>query len=169
MNSSILKDYKDYFSKSDISPEINSSNSAPISQEKTEQIIINYNETCKIELSYNEPSKYKIICKNCNNFPMISFSDNYTLNLLCDCKSKKNIDFVFFIKNYIIIGDIKSKIFIENYCFCGTHAKYYTYICQSCTKNFNKISGMNLCEDCIKNNSSHSHHDTIYRNDKKYL
>ena len=172
MNSSILKDYKDHISKSDISREINNSNSASIPQEKSEKIIIIINETCKINLSYNEPSKYKIICKNCNNFPRISFNNDYTLNLLCDCKSKKNIDFDFFIKNYIIKDDInlesqiKSKIFIENYCFCDTHAKYYTYICESCTKNFNKISGMNLCEDCIKNNSSHSHHDTIYRNDK---
>jgi Leucine-rich repeat (LRR) protein len=172
MNSSILKDYKDHISKSDISREINNSNSASIPQEKSEKIIIIINETCKINLSYNEPSKYKIICKNCNNFPRISFNNDYTLNLLCDCKSKKNIDFDFFIKNYIIKDDInlesqiKSKIFIENYCFCDTHAKYYTYICETCTKNFNKISGMNLCEDCIKNNSSHSHHDTIYRNDK---
>ena len=68
--------------------------------------------------------------------------------------------------NINLESQIKSKIFIENYCFCDTHAKYYTYICETCTKNFNKISGMNLCEDCIKNNSSHSHHDTIYRNDK---
>ena len=52
MNSSILKDYKDHISKSDISREINNSNSASIPQEKSEKIIIIINETCKINLSY---------------------------------------------------------------------------------------------------------------------
>ena len=178
MSTSILKDYNQYLSKSsfssknDISSELNTTNCANDSQEKTNLINVISNDTIKINFSYNEPSKYKIICKNCNNFPQMFFNDNYTLNLLCNCKSKNYVDFDFFINNYIIKDDINlesqisSKIFVENYCFCDTHTKYFSYICDSCTRDFNKICGMNLCEDCIKSDNKHINHITFFRNDK---
>ena len=106
-------------------------------------------------------NNYKLICKSCNNFPQISFNKNNTLNLVCDCKTVENMEYNYFIDNYIfksIENQNESKIIIENYCFCEVHYKPYTYYCEDCTKTYNKICGRNLCDDCIKEKNLHSGH-----------
>ena len=83
MNSSILKDYKQYISLNNSSQEKNEiNNSNNLSQlnltnsgnsETTHLILFNsQNNTIKINYTFNESSKYKIICKNCKNFPKIN-------------------------------------------------------------------------------------------------
>ena len=178
MSSSILKDYMQYLSSDSLSPKNESfkekeSNSKNDSQEKSQQFLKDSSEhTVVINFSYQETYKYKIICKNCQNFPQISLNDNYTLNLICNCKSKTGVKFDYFIDNYIVkdnislLSQINSKIFVENYCFCETHDRPFSYYCDSCSRDFNKISGFNLCEFCIKDNNLHINHILIFSKNK---
>ena len=112
MSSSILKDYKQYLSSDSLSQKNKSyneieSNSKSDSKEKSQQFLKNSSDhTLVINFSYQETYKYKIICKNCQNFPQISLNDNYTLNLICNCKSKTGVKFDYFIGNYIVKDNI---------------------------------------------------------------
>ena len=178
MSSSILKDYKQYLSSDSLSQKNKSyneieSNSKSDSKEKSQQFLKNSSDhTLVINFSYQETYKYKIICKNCKNFPQISLNDNYTLNLICNCKSKTGVTLDYFIDNYIVkdyinlISQISSKIFMENYCFCEVHTRPFTYFCDSCSRDFNKICGFNLCESCVKDNNLHINHILIFSQNK---
>ena len=105
MSSSILKDYQEYLSvytisrKTESSKE-NESNYIPDEDDKKIQIVVSNSKgnTIRINFSYHQIYKYKIMCKNCKNFPHISINDNYTLNLLCNCKSLVTVDFDFLYK-----------------------------------------------------------------------
>ena len=107
-------------------------------------------------------SNYRIICKNCNNFTQIIFNENNTLNILCDCKKIENMEYNYFMHNYIVKNLIKneneSKIIVDNYCLCEIHYKPYYYFCEDCSKTYNKICGRNLCDDCIREKNLHSNH-----------
>ena len=161
MSSSILKDYMQYLSSDSLSPKNESfkekeSNSKNDSQEKSQQFLKDSSEhTVVINFSYQETYKYKIICKNCQNFPQISLNDNYTLNLICNCKSKTGVKFDYFIDNYIVkdnislLSQINSKIFVENYCFCETHDRPFSYYCDSCSRDLVDLIYVNFVSKII--------------------
>ena len=106
--------------------------------------------------------KYIIMCKECYFFPQIIFDGSNKLNIKCNCKEITDMDYEYFIKEYIIKNksqnQLYSKIIIENYCFCERHNKPYTYFCWSCNKKFDKICGVNLCDDCVRDTILHSNH-----------
>jgi len=153
-----------------------------VNNEKTRLIInqesTSYNSICSINFSNSNKSNisskfyqieksklknnYRIICKNCNNFTQIVFNENITLNILCDCKKIENMEYNYFIHNYIVKNLInngnESKIIVDNYCLCEIHYKPYNYFCEDCSKNYNKICGRNLCDDCIREKNLHSNH-----------
>ena len=128
------------------------------------------NKTNKSNLSnkfyQEEKSKiknnYRILCKNCYNFTYIIFNENITLNILCNCKKIENMEYNYFIHNYIVKNLVKneneSKIIVDNYCFCEIHYKPYQYFCEDCSKSYNKICGRNLCDDCIRDKNLHTNH-----------
>ena len=188
-SSSHLKEYREHLSQNEISQAKNSNSQENNINNSANTIKINLNQISENNISsnnapnninisskiyQNEKSKslnnYKIICKNCCNFPFISFNKEEYLNVLCDCKNISYMDYDFFIKNYIVkdtFGNLenknnKTKILIENYCSCEIHCKPYLYFCKSCSESQNKICGLNLCEDCIKEKSLHSKHIIFY-------
>ena len=105
----------------------------------------------------NSLNNYKIICKNCSNFPYISFNKEQNLNVICNCRNKSQMDF-----DYNFENKSNTKIIIENFCQCEYHYKKYLYFCETCSEGLNKISGLNLCEDCIKERNLHSKHIIYY-------
>ena len=189
-NSSILQENNEHISSYEYTIQENSINNSDvnnniysgINNEKTGLIInhesisdnsinsINISNSNKSNLSskfyQKEKSKsqnhYRIICKNCYNFTQIIFNENNTLNILCDCKKIENMEYNYFINNYIVKNLIKneneSKVIVDNYCFCELHYKSYHYFCEDCSKTYNKICGRNLCDDCIREKNLHLNH-----------
>ena len=118
-------------------------------------------ETSKKENVIKE-KKYIIMCKECCFFPQIFFNENNTLNIKCNCKEITDMEYGRFIKEYIIKNKsqnlLYSQIIFENYCFCEIHNKPYTYFCWTCNKKYDKICGVNLCDDCVRDTILHSNH-----------
>ena len=136
----------------------NSINSINISNSNKSNLSSKFYQKEKSKLKSN----YRIICKNCYNFTQIIFNENNTLNILCDCKKIENMEYNYFMHNYIVKNLIKneneSKIIVDNYCLCEIHYKPYYYFCEDCSKTYNKICGRNLCDDCIREKNLHSNH-----------
>ena len=136
----------------------NSINSINISNSNKSNLSSKFYQKEKSKLKSN----YRIICKNCYNFTQIIFNENNTLNILCDCKKIENMEYNYFMHNYIVKNLIKneneSKIIVDNYCLCEIHYKPYHYFCEDCSKTYNKICGRNLCDDCIREKNLHSNH-----------
>ena len=112
--------------------------------ERLNKSIIDLSVTFNENKNFKNLNTYIIICKSCGNFPHISFNENFTLNLLCNCKQEKGIGFDYFINEYLI--KIKKRIIsnfiVEKYCFCDIHNKLYSYHCETCSKTYDKICGM---------------------------
>ena len=198
-SSSIFQEYKEYLSFNHSSQDTNSINNSKVlnkcsnnpeyekdcsliqnlenNQSKSHNTIESIQKKSDINLSskmyQHEKSKssilYKIICKNCCNFPLILFNKINKMDLRCNCKSIKDMEYDYFIENYIVKDNLKNiskKILIDNYCFCEIHLKPYSYFCESCSNSLNKISGLNLCEDCLREKNIHSKHE-VYFSDYK--
>ena len=106
---------------------------------------------------------YKITCKNCNQFPSISFNDDYTMDLECICCLQKNIGAEYFLKNYIVKQDNNNDTILnllakKNY-ICITHSEKYFYYCVDCYRN--------LCTQCIGKSRSHYYDLKIILNGKE--
>jgi len=130
-SSSHLKEYREHLSQNEISQAKNSNSQENNINNSANTIKINLNQISENNKSFNnapnninisskiyqnEKSKslnnYKIICKNCCNFPFISFNKEEYLNVLCDCKNISYMDYDFFIKNYIVkdtFGNLENK------------------------------------------------------------
>ena len=122
------------------------SNDGVNKQAKTQNYIKNESD---IQDNYNH---YLFLCRKCHQIPMITFTENYLINLECDCSHYINIDINHIIEDYMV--DEQSNNKISNNCKCKRHSlKYYAY-CDDCSND--------ICEQCLsKEEELHSTHTLL--------
>ena len=147
---------------------INSSNNYDSLQEEGNiSFQQNYNENIETKIEDNESDNnnsqidHKIICEECYKFPKIYLNnEKYLINLECDCKEYKNIDWKYFKKNFVkderkySFNNLSDKIKFDSYCQCDEHLEEtYTYFCEDCE--------INLCRKCYTEKKQHDNHTII--------
>ena len=76
-----------------------------ISNKKNENILVNNYDTI-----FLGKTNFHFVCKNCNRTPKITFINNFTLTVECDCGIFKNSQLELFIEKYINCNDLNKKI-----------------------------------------------------------
>ena len=120
-----------------------------ISNKKNENILVNNYDTI-----FLGKTNFHFVCKDCNRTPEITFINNFTLTVECDCGLFKNSKLELFIEKYINCNDLNKKNQEENYCRCKFHLMKISAYCIDCHSD--------LCEKCVsEDGEKHLTHTTF--------